>query len=95
MDNQHEHPLVPYRLYVLVWLGLVALTGLTVGARYADLQHVAILAAILIATVKAVLVVLYFMHIRYERPVFGVMILVLLVTYGIYIGLVFTDYPFR
>jgi len=97
MDHQgtEEHHLIPYRLYVVVWLGLVGLTGITVGANYADLQHVAIIAALLIATVKAGLVLLYFMHIRFERPLFTVMIMVVLVTYGIFIGLTFTDYPFR
>ena len=55
----------------------------------------AIFAAILIATVKSTLVLLYFMHIRFEKPIFTVMILVLLVTYGIFIGLTFTDYSYR
>lgn len=90
-----EHHLVPIRVYVWVWVGLIALTGLTVGAKYADLHHMAIFAAILIATVKSTLVLLYFMHIRFEKPIFTVMILVLLVTYGIFIGLTFTDYSYR
>ncbi len=67
-----EHHVLPYRLYVVVWLALVCLTGLTVGAKYTDLQHMAIIAAILIATTKAALVLLYFMHIRYEKPVFAI-----------------------
>lgn len=95
MEKEHEHHLVPCRLYFLVWAGLMGLTVVTVGAKYADLQHLAIFAAILIATVKALLVLLYFMHLRYERPIYAIMILVFLITYGIYIGLVFTDYPFR
>ncbi len=95
MEKEQEHHLVPYRLYLAVWAGLMGLTVVTVGAKYADLQHLAIFAAILIATVKALLVLLYFMHLRYERPIYAIMILVFLITYGIYIGLVFTDYPFR
>ena len=92
---QQQPHLVPYRTYAWVWVALVAMTGLTVGAKYANLQHVAILAAILIATVKAGLVLLYFMHVRFERPIFTVMILVALATYGVFIGLTFTDYSFR
>ena len=96
MDAGHdEHHLVTYRVYVWVWLGLLALTGLTVGAKYADLQHIAIIAALMIATVKATLVLLYFMHIRFEKPIFAVMIAATLLTYVIFIALTFTDYPFR
>ena len=95
MEQEHEQHLIPYRVYFLVWGSLMGLTLVTVGAKYAELQHLAIFAAILIATVKALLVLLYFMHLRYERPIYAVMILVFLITYGIYIGLVFTDYPFR
>jgi len=98
MHDQHsarEQHLVPYHVYFWVWIGLLACTGLTVSAKYADLNHVAIFTALLIATVKAMLVTLYFMHIRFEKPLFFVMIAVTLVTYGIFIGLTFTDYPYR
>ena len=95
MHHEEEHHLVPYGVYAWVWIGLVALTGVTVGAKYMDLQHLAIIAALVIATVKATLVLLYFMHIRFEKPIFSVMIGVMLITYAIFIGLTFTDYPFR
>jgi cytochrome c oxidase subunit 4 len=93
-DNESHH-IVPYKVYVYIWAALVILTGLTVSASYANLGHVAILTAILIATAKAGLVLLYFMHIRFEKPIFTVMILATLVTYGIFIGLTFTDYFYR
>ena len=96
MENSHvPHHLVPYRLYITVWAALVGLTAVTVGVKYADLQHLAIFTAIAIATVKASLVLMYFMHIRYESRIFAVMILVVMVTYGTFIGLTFVDYPFR
>jgi len=86
---------VPLKLYFMVWISLVVLTGVTVGAYYADLQHMAIFAALLIATVKVSLVLLYFMHIRYENKIFTVMILAVLATYGIFIALTFADYFYR
>ena len=93
-DNETHH-IVPYKVYGYIWAALVILTGITVGASYANLGHVAIITAILIATVKATLVLMYFMHIRFEKPIFTVMILATLVTYGIFIGLTFTDYFYR
>ncbi len=93
--GNETHHIVPYKVYVYIWAALVILTGITVGASYANLSHVAILTAILIATVKGSLVLMYFMHIRFERPIFTVMILATLITYGIFVGLTFTDYFYR
>jgi cytochrome c oxidase subunit 4 len=83
------------RLYVAVWAALVTLTAFTVGAASLDLKHLSTLTAVAIAVVKASLVLLYFMHLRYERPLFRYMVLAALVTFGIFFGLMFLDYGFR
>ena len=96
MNAQAEkHALVPFRVYLWVWAALICLTGITVGAQFTNLQHLAVFTAILIATVKAGLVILYFMHVRFEKPLFAVMILAVLCTYGIFLGLTFADYIYR
>jgi cytochrome c oxidase subunit 4 len=57
---------VPVRLYVAVFVALLALTALTVVAAYAELGALSVPVAVGIAVLKASLVVLYFMHLRYE-----------------------------
>jgi cytochrome c oxidase subunit IV len=94
-QESHDHPLVPIYLYLIVWAALVALTGITVGASYLDLGHVAILTAVLIAAVKATLVLLYFMHVRFDHPAIAIMVLVVIASYGVFFGLTFSDYSFR
>ena len=91
-DGTH---VVPYRVYFVVWAALVLLTGITVGAHYADMAHVAILAAIMIASVKVSLVLLYFMHVRFESPTVIIMILSVIATYAIFVILTFSDYLYR
>jgi cytochrome c oxidase subunit 4 len=91
-DEQH---VVPYRLYVGVWAALLILTALTVAVSLVDMKHVTVLAAMLIATCKGTLVLLYFMHVRFERPLYIIMIVVALGTYAVFIGLTFTDYAYR
>lgn len=93
--DTHAHHLVPYRVYVNVWLALVLLTGLTVGAACTDLRHLAVFTAIIIATAKSTLVVLYFMHIRFEHRVFTWFLIAALGTYAIFVILTFSDYSFR
>jgi cytochrome c oxidase subunit 4 len=96
-DTGHaeEHHLVPYKAYVAVWLALCTLTLVTIGAGYADLKHMGILVAMLIATVKVTLVILYFMHIRYEGKVLAWFLIAGFGTYAIFIALTFADYYYR
>ena len=93
--QHHDHPLVPYGVYVRVWGALMVLTAITVAVSYVDMKQVTVLTACLIAATKGLLVVLYFMHIRFERGLYAIMIMVVFVAYGVFIGLTFVDYWYR
>lgn len=56
-----------YRTYIIVWIGLLALTAATVLVSYVNLGMGNVVAALAIASLKASLVALYFMHLRYEN----------------------------
>jgi cytochrome c oxidase subunit 4 len=60
-------PIVPRHLYYWVYAALLALTLLTVGVAYLDLGPFNIVVALGIAICKAVLVMLFFMHLRYSN----------------------------
>ena len=90
-----DHVLVSLGVYVRVWVVLMVLTAVTVGISYLDMKHVTVLTASLIAAIKGSLVVLYFMHIRFEQRMYTFMILAVLGTYAIFIGLTFVDYWYR
>ena len=64
MTNGH---IVPLRIYFLVFTALMVGTALTVMAARVDLGPMNIIVALVIAGVKAALVVLYFMHMRYSH----------------------------
>jgi cytochrome c oxidase subunit IV len=53
--------------YVLVWLALVVLTVVSWAVSYAELGAFEIPVALVIATIKSTLVLLYFMHLAHER----------------------------
>lgn len=97
MNESHaeKNHAVPYGLYVKVWVALLILTTITVGASYIDFGHVGLFAALVIATIKGTCVLLYFMHLRFESPMFAGMVVAVLITYGIFIGLTFSDYLYR
>jgi cytochrome c oxidase subunit IV len=54
------------RTYITVWVSLLVLLGLTVGAAYIPLGEFNTITAITIAVIKAVIIGLYFMHLRYS-----------------------------
>jgi cytochrome c oxidase subunit 4 len=66
-----------------------------VGASYLNLRNVAVVAAIIIATVKASLVALYFMHLRFENRLYSIILLTSLGFLAICFILAFFDYSFR
>ena len=62
MDADHKHP-----NYLAVWGGLFVLTVIEVAAVYLRIpRHLLVLALLLLAAWKVLLVALYFMHLRFE-----------------------------
>ena len=57
-------PVAPLRSYLLVWAGLVLLVLATVGSAYMPMGALNTVANYAIATVKALLVMAFFMHLR-------------------------------
>jgi len=77
------------RTYYLVFVALIVLTVLTTAVAYLDLGPFNALVALLIAFVKMMLVVLFFMHMRYGTALTklmvggGVLWLVILITFSL------------
>ena len=65
-----EH-IVSAKTNIAVWLALLVLTGLTAGIAFVDLGPFNTVVALVIATVKALLVVLIFMHVKYTSEKTG------------------------
>lgn len=85
----------PFSHYLLIWFGLLILTGLTVTAAGLNLGQLSVLGAIAIAAVKSTLVVLFFMHIKYEDRVFKIFLGVAILTLVVIMVLTFADVSFR
>ena len=53
------------KFYYTIWIALLCLTGITAAVSFVDLGPLNTIVALVIATVKALLVVLFFMHVKY------------------------------
>lgn len=83
------------KLLTGIWLALLVLTGVTVGAAQFDFGFLNIVVAMTIATVKATLVALIFMHLKYENRMFQGFVILTFVILAIFIGLTFFDTAYR
>ena len=87
-----EH-IVPVRIYVVILLVLIAGTALTVWAGFVDFPGpLNVIIALTIASIKATLVVLYFMHLRYSARLVWIIFISALFWLGILFALTFSDY---
>jgi len=87
-----EH-IVPIRVYAGVFLALMAGTTLTVFAAFHDFPwQFNTVIALTIAVIKATLVVLYFMHVRYSSRLIWVIVASALFWLAILFALTFSDY---
>ena len=87
--------IVPARIYVAIWATLMAFTLITVLASFAELGIFNIVVALLIATIKGTLVVLFFMHLRYSPKLTWVVVIASLFFLLILFSLTMTDYLSR
>lgn len=93
--NKEEQHNVHDRTFILVWTALLCLTGLTIKAAQLHMGSWSMFANIAIASTKAGLVLWFFMHLKYEKLVFRLLLLVPVVTISIIIGMTFFDFWYR
>jgi cytochrome c oxidase subunit 4 len=97
-----EH-IVPVKTYALVFIALLIGTGATVWASYADLDfqlggHTfpgSVMVALVIACTKAVLVVLFFMHLKYSSRLTWAVVISAIFWLGLLLIGTMNDYAFR
>jgi cytochrome c oxidase subunit 4 len=87
--------IVPLRTYYLVFLTLIVCTAITVAVSFVDLGRFNVLAALGIAILKATLVVLFFMHVKYSGKLTWVVVAGSLFWLGILIVMTAGDYLTR
>ena len=94
--NAHvEEHHIGYKVYFLVWFALTVLTGVTIWVSYIDFGILNIVVALTVASIKAALVALFFMHLKYEDSITWVFALYPLGLLALLIGLTISDIFYR
>jgi cytochrome c oxidase subunit IV len=104
MQDAHEHPapnreapehIVPIKTYALICATLLVLTFVTYRVAFVNLGPLNVVVAIVIACVKATLVVLFFMHAAYAPRRTRLVIMAGIVWMFLLLGLTLADYLTR
>ena len=95
--QQHDVHIVSYKEHASTFLGLILLTIMTVTVSVfgADIYTLSVLTALTIASAKAVVVALYFMHLKYDPKIYRAMIGVVLLLFIVFAVLTLIDYIAR
>jgi len=90
-----EH-IVSNKLYIGIWATLMCLTVITATVAFVDLGPLNTVVALVIATLKALLVVLFFMHVKYTSEKLTKMVIIASIFWLlILLSLSLTDYGTR
>lgn|SRR5512147_1800225 len=90
-----EH-IVPRKVYLVVWAALMVLMILTAVLSRVNLGEWSTVVALTIAVIKALLVILFFMHVRYEsQKITWVVVITGFFFLGLLLSLTMTDYLSR
>jgi cytochrome c oxidase subunit 4 len=87
---------VPFKVLAGVFGALIFLTVVTVLASTVNFGELNLVVALAIAVLKAALVVLYFMHLRWDKPFNSIVFIGCLIFVGLFISLALLDsYQYR
>jgi cytochrome c oxidase subunit IV len=89
-----EH-IVPKSTYYTIFVVLIFCTGLTIGMAFVNLGNFNIVAALVIAGIKAGLVITFFMHVKYSSRLTKMWVAVGFIWMFLMISITMTDYLTR
>lgn len=92
MSSVHVSPL---KVYIGIFSALMVLSAITVGAAFLNLGRFNSIVAITIAVIKATLVILYFMHVKYSSRLTKITVVLSFFFVAILFAETFMDYATR
>jgi cytochrome c oxidase subunit 4 len=91
-EHEHHHHIVSPKIYLTIVIALLILTGTTVGASYIEMGVFNPIVALAIAALKMILVVLFFMHVKYSTKLTKLTVGAGIFTFLVLIGMTLSDY---
>jgi cytochrome c oxidase subunit IV len=94
MENDTNH-IIPYRTFLYVLALLITLTLTSVAITRIYLGTLTVMLALLIAAVKSSFVLRIFMHLKFEKRMFSLAVIAVVLIISAVIIITFLDYLYR
>lgn len=96
-EKNETHHIVSYKEHFSTLVALLLLTVLTVAISVfgADLRSLSVTTALLIASVKALVVAYYFMHLKYDLKLYRWLVLIVILLFVVFLLITGIDYLTR
>jgi len=89
--HTEERHITSNKTYIIVWAALMVMTAITVYVSYINFGMLNIVIALVVASIKASIVALYFMHLKIEDSITWVFALFPLTLLALLIAMTMTD----
>lgn len=95
MSEGEKHHISSYNSHIITLIALLILTIITVAVTSIELGPFTVTVALLIACVKVFIVLAFFMHLKFDRKIFKIMVGAVMLLFLAVVLLTFVDYAFR
>ncbi|APR79663.1 Cytochrome c oxidase polypeptide IV [Minicystis rosea] len=89
--KDHVPHILPFSTYLATLVALLVLTAITVGVSYIDFGAANVWIALLVATIKASVVALIFMHLFFDHKFHSIILVMGLLFLGVFVTFVMFD----
>jgi cytochrome c oxidase subunit IV len=93
--EKEKHHIVPYKVYFNILITLIILTFMSIGITKINLGGYSVLGALVFSTIKSVLVLTWFMHLKFDQPFLRFMVGFVALVFFAIIFITFLDYYYR
>lgn len=93
--EKEKHHIIPYKVYFFILIALITLTFMSIGITQINLGGYSVLGALIFSTIKSVLVLTWFMHLKFDQPFLRFMVGFVALVFLAVIFITFLDYYFR
>ncbi len=94
MQHENTH-ITSYRAHGVILVLLLFLTAITITITWVDAGSLSVGVAMFVACIKASLVLLYFMHLKFDQLVFKIFAAMVFLLLAVVFVITFFDYLFR
>lgn len=94
MDQEKTH-ILSFKTQLIIMGILIILTLLAVGVTKINLGSAAVIVILSIAAIKTFLVMSYYMHLKFDKPFYRIMVTLLFVLFLAVLLVTFLDYIYR